>query len=89
MGVGERRPGAGPDILEDVDVLEALVLVEIDDPFAVGGEDLGDGGDGQVLQGEIVVGRLNDDFVRADAGEAVVEARPGVASSWPSIRMAG
>jgi hypothetical protein len=37
-------PALGPDILEDVDVLEALVLVEVDDPFAVAGEDLGDGG---------------------------------------------
>jgi hypothetical protein len=42
----------------------------------------------QVFQGEIGVGRFDDDLVRADAGEAVVESDRG-GFERPSTRMAG
>ena len=44
MGVGEGCTGAGPDVFENIDVLEAVVLVEIEEAFAVSGENIGDGG---------------------------------------------
>ena len=53
VGMGEGCSGAGADVLEDVDVLEAQVLVEVDDPFAIAGEDVGDGADAEVFQGAI------------------------------------
>jgi hypothetical protein len=72
MGVDERGTRGRPDVLKDVDVLEAQVAVEVVDPLAPGGEHFRDGGHGQFLQRAIAVGRLDHDLVRADAGEVVI-----------------
>src|ERR1700761_6727307 len=73
MRVRQRCAGRRPVVLENVDVLEARILVEIENALAVGGEDLRHAADGEVLQRGLRVGRLDDDLMRADAADAVVE----------------
>ena len=67
-------PARGAVVLEDHDVAEARVLLQVDDAVAVGPEDILDLLVRQVAQRQHVVGRLDDDLVRADAVHLVVEA---------------
>src|ERR1039458_1240394 len=74
MGMLQRRPCRYPMVLEDQDVLEATVLLQIDDAVAVGPQDifnalLRNGG-----QGSVVVGRFDNDLVRPNPAHLVEHA---------------
>ncbi len=55
-------------------MLEALVFVEVDDAFAIAGEDFGDGRNGEVFQGDVGAGCFDDDFMCADTGKLVIQS---------------
>src|SRR5437667_3226127 len=71
--VFERGPGGVAVVFENQNVLEAPVLFEVEDPVAEGPEHVFDARHRHRRQGQVVVRRLNDHLVRADAVHLVVE----------------
>src|SRR6266446_5521946 len=67
MGVLERSSGRFAMILEDQDVLEAPVLLEVENAVAESPKYVFDPPGRQGRQGRVVIGRFDDDLVGADA----------------------
>src|SRR5258706_7694585 len=90
LGVAVLQGGAGvlAVVLEDQDVAEAVVVLEVHHAVPEGPEHVLDLLRRQLAQLLRVIGRLDDDLVRADPVHLVVEASPR-RSSPPSIWSAG
>jgi hypothetical protein len=74
--MGDRGAGQVALVLEDQDILEAVIAGQVGHARPIGVHDRGDVPLGQVGQLHIVVGRLGDDLMRADAGHLVEHADP-------------
>src|SRR5437868_15121657 len=56
VGMSERGATARADILEDINMLKAVIPVEVEDPFAITGKNLRDRGDRQFFHRKFAVG---------------------------------
>jgi hypothetical protein len=74
VGMLERRPGRRAVVLEDQDVLQAEVALQIEHPLAPRPQHALDLGLGQQRHPPIVIRRLDDHLVRADAAQAIEHA---------------
>jgi len=61
-------------VLEDQDILEAVIAAQVLHALAIGAQDVPDLVFAQVCQLQAVFGRLDDDLVRADAAHHVEDA---------------
>ena len=75
MRMFHRRPGRRPMILKDQDVPEADILAKIQDAVAVSPEHILQFLFGKGRQGRLVLRRFDDDFMRAHAVHAIVQAK--------------